>query len=145
MGSRHDPGWARDCSQRKNELESDARALIISVCAARLLGEDLEARRHGFRYSIAGGTWSSSAWSFGSLRAASRRAMQLKIPGRDTSALVGPASPPPTTTGPGWFQRMDRNHDGEISRREFLGPRPLFDRYDKNGDGVIEPGEATGE
>ena len=70
---------------------------------------------------------------------------QPEIPGRDTSAIIGPASLPASTTGPGWFQRMDRNHDGEISRREFLGPRPLFDRYDKNGDGVIEPGEATGE
>ena len=27
----------------------------------------------------------------------------------------------PQAAGPDWFQKMDRNHDGDISRREFLG------------------------
>jgi Ca2+-binding EF-hand superfamily protein len=51
----------------------------------------------------------------------------------------------PERQGPGWFHRMDRNHDGEITRREFLGTKAKFEHYDRNHDGVIEPGEASSE
>lgn len=44
--------------------------------------------------------------------------------------------------GPLWFHRMDRNGDGNVSQREFLGPRDDFDRWDRNGDGRIELEEA---
>jgi Ca2+-binding EF-hand superfamily protein len=45
--------------------------------------------------------------------------------------------------GPEWFHKMDRNHDGDVSRREFLGPRGQFDRLDRDDDGLIDPSEAT--
>ncbi|MGO9470345.1 MAG: hypothetical protein ACLQVF_40130 [Isosphaeraceae bacterium] len=45
--------------------------------------------------------------------------------------------------GPDWFVKMDRNHDGDVSRREFLGPRDQFDRLDRDKDGLIDPDEAT--
>jgi Ca2+-binding EF-hand superfamily protein len=44
--------------------------------------------------------------------------------------------------GPAWFRRMDRNRDGDISRREFLGPLDQFDRLDRDKDGLIDPDEA---
>jgi Ca2+-binding EF-hand superfamily protein len=44
--------------------------------------------------------------------------------------------------GPDWFQKMDRNHDGDISRREFLGARAQFDRLDRDQDGLIDAEEA---
>ena len=44
--------------------------------------------------------------------------------------------------GPDWFQKMDRNHDGDVSRREFLGPRDQFDRLDRDQDGLIDADEA---
>lgn len=47
-----------------------------------------------------------------------------------------------TKRGPGWFQKMDRNDDGELSPREFLGPRDAFKRLDKDGNGVLDAGEA---
>ncbi len=47
-----------------------------------------------------------------------------------------------TAAGPDWFQKMDRNHDGDVSRREFLGPRDQFDRLDRDKDGLIDPDEA---
>jgi hypothetical protein len=45
-------------------------------------------------------------------------------------------------TGPIWFQQMDRNRDGEVSRREFLGPTAAFDRCDADGNDVLDPVEA---
>lgn len=50
-----------------------------------------------------------------------------------------PARP---AAGPPWFRRMDRNRDGDVSRREFLGPRESFERLDRDGDGLLSPVEA---
>ncbi len=47
------------------------------------------------------------------------------------------------TAGPIWFRKMDRNSDGEISRREFLGDLDLFEKLDLNHDGAIELNEAA--
>ena len=47
-----------------------------------------------------------------------------------------------TAPGPSWFKRMDRNRDGDISRREFLGPRTEFERMDVDRDGLISATEA---
>lgn len=44
--------------------------------------------------------------------------------------------------GPQWFQKMDRNRDGDLIWREFLGPRAIFDQIDANGDGFIVADEA---
>jgi Ca2+-binding EF-hand superfamily protein len=44
--------------------------------------------------------------------------------------------------GPDWFQKMDRNLDGDVSRREFLGTRDQFDRLDRDNDGLIDADEA---
>lgn len=46
--------------------------------------------------------------------------------------------------GPTWEQaqqRDDKNHDGKISRDEFSGPPPIFERLDRNGDGVLTAGD----
>jgi len=37
---------------------------------------------------------------------------------------------------------MDRNRDGDLSPREFLGPRTAFDRLDTDGDGLVDAREA---
>ena len=37
---------------------------------------------------------------------------------------------------------MDRNGDGYVSRREWLGPEELFHKLDADGDGLISPEEA---
>lgn len=44
--------------------------------------------------------------------------------------------------GPMWFRKMDRNGDGDVSAREFLGPREAFLRIDIDRDGLIDLKEA---
>jgi Ca2+-binding EF-hand superfamily protein len=70
-------------------------------------------------------------------------ALPALAPGAATSAASGgPAlnAPPP---GPSWFQKMDRNRDGEIAPREFLGAPALFKRLDSNSDGILDAAEAA--
>lgn len=45
-------------------------------------------------------------------------------------------------SGPEWFRRMDRNQDGDVTWREFLGPRESFEQLDKDGSGWIDADEA---
>jgi Ca2+-binding EF-hand superfamily protein len=44
--------------------------------------------------------------------------------------------------GPLWFRTMDRNGDGDVSPREFLGTADQFKRIDADGDGLISIEEA---
>jgi len=50
--------------------------------------------------------------------------------------------PEEDSSAPVWFQKMDRNRDGDISQREFLGPLEKFTEIDRDGDGLIDPQEA---
>jgi Ca2+-binding EF-hand superfamily protein len=54
--------------------------------------------------------------------------------------LLGATSPP--AAGPLWFRLMDRNGDGDVSAREFLGTAEEFKRLDLDGDGLISIEEA---
>jgi Ca2+-binding EF-hand superfamily protein len=44
--------------------------------------------------------------------------------------------------GPLWFRKMDRNGDGDVSRREWLGTEEEFRKIDTDGDGLISLEEA---
>ena len=44
--------------------------------------------------------------------------------------------------GPLWFRKMDRNADGDVSEREFLGTIEQFRKLDRDGDGLLSPEEA---
>jgi Ca2+-binding EF-hand superfamily protein len=79
------------------------------------------------------------------------RQFELTFGAPVTTALGGvqvpairPARPaaPQRPQAPRWFTAMDRNNDGVISPREFLGPPELFRKLDTDGDGVISPVEA---
>jgi Ca2+-binding EF-hand superfamily protein len=55
---------------------------------------------------------------------------------------VGGGPAPRRAVGPLWFQKMDRNRDGDVSRREFLGTDEQFRLIDTDGDGLISVEEA---
>jgi Ca2+-binding EF-hand superfamily protein len=42
-----------------------------------------------------------------------------------------------------WFRKMDRNRDGDVSRKEFLFAAEEFRRLDRDGDGLISAAEAA--
>jgi Ca2+-binding EF-hand superfamily protein len=48
----------------------------------------------------------------------------------------------PPTRGPVWFRKMDRNADGDVSAREWLGTEEEFKKIDTDGDGLISAEEA---
>ncbi len=64
--------------------------------------------------------------------------------GTPAAAAVASVAPAPArpAAGPAWFRRMDRNRDGDVSPREFLGARAQFDRLDLDRDGLLGPDEA---
>lgn len=47
-----------------------------------------------------------------------------------------------SSPSPQWFTRMDRNQDGEVALREFVGPLSYFKNYDRNNDGILTSIEA---
>jgi Ca2+-binding EF-hand superfamily protein len=62
--------------------------------------------------------------------------------GMGESTVPRVVAQPRSPVGPIWFQRMDRNLDGDLSWKEFLGPRHVFEELDTDHDGLIDPKEA---
>lgn len=61
-------------------------------------------------------------------------------------AVVRSLHPPtdaPAVAPPAWFVSMDRNKDGDLSRREFPGGQQQFDDLDADGDQLISGAEAA--
>jgi Ca2+-binding EF-hand superfamily protein len=67
-------------------------------------------------------------------------------PGRAFADLYLNPATRPDAGGPGrgplWFRKMDRNRDGDVSRKEFLFGEELFNEIDTDGDGLISVEEA---
>ena len=64
---------------------------------------------------------------------------------RDPGSMNAPLTPRLRSqgTGPTWYRRMDRNLDGDITWREFLGSREQFHQLDVNSDEMIDLAEAA--
>jgi hypothetical protein len=58
---------------------------------------------------------------------------------RPAAAANAPAGPPAIAAR---LKAMDKDGDGKVSRDEFTGRPPMFDRIDKNKDGFIDQEEA---
>jgi Ca2+-binding EF-hand superfamily protein len=70
-----------------------------------------------------------------------RGSYQLFGPSEQLAAQT-PAFQQRRPIGPIWFQRMDRNNDGDLTWNEFLGPREVFHSLDGDADGLVDPREA---
>ncbi len=68
-----------------------------------------------------------------------------KIEPRSMAVAQTPVYVSRVSRGPVWYQRMDRNNDGDLAWEEFLGSRKDFDRIDVDGDGLIDLKEAEAE
>ncbi len=66
-------------------------------------------------------------------------------PNQDDQLFEPPANPPRGLDAPAWFIHMDENRDGDIARREFLGPMSKFAELDQDQDGLLTVAEATRE
>jgi Ca2+-binding EF-hand superfamily protein len=71
-----------------------------------------------------------------------RGSYQLFGPSEQLVAMT-PAFQQRRPTGPIWFQRMDRNNDGDLTWNEFLGPREVFHQLDIDLDSLLDPQEAA--
>jgi EF hand len=79
----------------------------------------------------------------GTIRFGTQRDAQLFAPAGGGSPNYFNPTIRPTTTGPIWFQKFDRNADGELSRAEYLGTDADFKTIDTDNDGFITLAEAT--
>lgn len=68
-----------------------------------------------------------------------------KIEPRGMQATAAPVYVSRVAQGPVWYQRMDRNNDGDLTWEEFLGSRRDFDRLDVDKDRLIDLKEAEAE
>ena len=71
-------------------------------------------------------------------------AYSLLYPRGIQRVAIGPGGKPVVneSQGPEWFTRMDRNGDGDVTLKEFLGDEMQFRKLDANNDGFIELAEA---
>ena len=64
----------------------------------------------------------------------------VQIPGQSVSSSGDGAST--KSVAPVWFEKLDRNRDGELARREFPGTLAEFQKLDRNSDGAVDTAEA---
>ncbi len=65
----------------------------------------------------------------------------VQIPGQVQRSIGDTTSP--LSAAPVWFEKLDRNRDSELTRREFPGTIAEFQKLDQNSDGVVDTAEAT--
>jgi Ca2+-binding EF-hand superfamily protein len=109
-------------------LDADGDQRLTPLELARLRDLPLQSNGHIGRYlELEVGTVPATVWGGVRIPPLTRRKAR---------------SPPVSNVGlPAWFTAQDRNGDGVVSRREFLGPLAKFRELDKNDNELIESAE----
>ena len=71
-----------------------------------------------------------------------RPILTLRLEPLDANANTAGATRVRLPGTPIWFEKMDRNNDGDISPSEFLGTLKQYQQLDGDGDGLIDVDEA---
>jgi len=111
------------------DSDSDGRLSFVELAHVdEVIGIDVPSRPLPQQFQITFGTPPNRSWGGLMLPAAAKRiqttAKEVKL-------------------GPRWFQALDRNGDGIVTPREFLGPREAYGQLDRDSDGMITLAEAT--
>lgn len=122
-----DTNQDRRLCPRELRAAADAGATVAAEGAGSTPGSDREAHTLVFAQAVP--------------RLSSQQFKSERRPGRSSAGRQPVVSAP--TEGPLWFRRMDRNQDGDVSWAEFLGTRAAFNGLDRDGDGLIDAGEAA--
>lgn len=67
----------------------------------------------------------------------------IGVGGVNTKSATSEAVEQPRAKGPEWFQKMDRNGDGDISPREYIGPSSEFQKLDRDQNRLLDAEEAN--
>lgn len=79
---------------------------------------------------------------YGTFRIGTAAPLRNGVRGVGAMMNMNASAPVVAKDAPAWFQKMDRNRDGEVSFREFLGPLSTFHKLDANHDGFLDVREA---
>ena len=110
------------------DADRDGRLGYVELSQAAALGESDARFAAPRQYQITFGAAGVRSWG------------GMMIP---TSATRPSTGNNRTFSGPRWFRALDRNDDGVVNPREFLGPAESFRKLDRNDDGIIANAEAT--
>lgn len=115
-------------------------------CLFETLDQDFDGRlslrelRSGWRAVAAWDTNRSGTVEWDEIPRGWRLAFSIGQPRVVRAATSQPTAAP---VGPRWFQALDTNLDGDVSRREFPGTADAFRQIDQDGDGLIDADEAA--
>jgi hypothetical protein len=108
------------------DADADARLSYVELSRAHLLG-DKETNKLPRQYEVSFSSAPVRSWG------------GMMMPGSRNRLKEVPRTGP---TGPQWFEALDRNADGVVTPREFLGPPSVFKSVDSNDDGIVSVDEA---